>query len=298
MVVFAIYWISVSGVLRSVKPIVTGIEELPEGKDVYLKEKGLLSDLASAINRVSEKLIQQDRELKRKETARSNWISGVSHDIRTPLSMVMGYAGQLEEDRSLSEQNRKKAAIIRQQSTRMKNLVNDLNLASKLEYHMQPIHPQPVNLVAIARQCVVDYLNLDLSQKYPINWETREDLTSCMIEGDKELLRRALNNLIDNSVSHNPDGYNITVSVSEIQTGYQVTVEDNGQGVTEETLNALRNTPHYMISDSGTKEPRHGLGLLIVQQITVTHHGSIAFGHGRTGGFMVQLCFPKLNKNN
>ena len=62
----------------------------------------------------------------------------VSHDIRTPLSMVMGYAGQIEDNESLPESERKKARIIRQQSTKMKNLINDLNLASKLEYNMQP----------------------------------------------------------------------------------------------------------------------------------------------------------------
>ena len=293
LVIFFIYWLSVSGVLRSVKPIVIGIEELPEGKDVYIKEKGLLSDLASAINRVSEKLMLQDRELKKRETARANWISGVSHDIRTPLSMVMGYASQMEEDPEISEQNRKKAAIIRQQSTRMKNLVNDLNLVSKLEYHMQPMHLQPVNLVSIARQCVVDYLNLDLSQKHPISWETPEELTVCMMEGDRELLRRAVNNLIDNSISHNPDGCHITVSVAENKDGYQISVEDDGRGVTQEKLDALQHTPHYMMNDSGTKEPRHGLGLLIVQQIVEAHHGNVIFGHGKARGFLVQLCFPK-----
>ncbi len=292
--VFFIYWISVGGVLRSVNPIVTGIEALPAGKDVYIQEKGLLSDLACAINRVSEKLMRQDRELKKKETARANWISGVSHDIRTPLSMVMGYAGQMEEDASLSEQNRKKAAIIRQQSTRIKNLVNDLNLASKLEYHMQPMHAQPVNLVAVARQCIVDYLNLDLNPQYTISCETGKEFSPCIIEGDKELIRRAINNLIDNSICHNPDGCTIVVSVAESNAGYQVSVEDNGVGVTEKELDILRNTPHYMMNDSGTREPRHGLGLLIVQQIVAAHGGSVTFSCGKAGGFRVQLQFPKL----
>lgn len=92
--------------------------------------------------------------MQKKETARANWISGVSHDIRTPLSMVMGYAGQIEENEALPEADRKKARIIRQQSIKMKNLINDLNLASKLEYNMQPINPVPVNLVAVAgRAC-------------------------------------------------------------------------------------------------------------------------------------------------
>lgn len=71
--------------------------------------------------------------------ARANWIAGVSHDIRTPLSMVMGYAGQLASSSCLETEDRKKAIMIMKQSERMKNLINDLNLASKLEYNMQPI---------------------------------------------------------------------------------------------------------------------------------------------------------------
>ena len=291
LAILVIYFVSTSGVLRSVKPIVLGIEKLPEGKEVYIKEKGLLSDLAAAINQGSEKLMRQDRELKKKETARANWISGISHDIRTPLSMVMGYAGQLEESSTLSEEDRRKASIIRQQSLKMKNLINDLNLASKLEYNMQPLHPEPVNLVAVARQCAADFINADLEGKYPVDWKTDEDLTACVIQGDKDLLRRAVNNLLNNAQSHNPEGCAISVEVREETDSYCISVEDDGVGISDEQLEKLRNTPHYMMSDSGTEEPRHGLGLLIVQQIVKAHGGSISFHHGKSGGFMVQMIF-------
>ena len=107
LVILVIYMVATSGILKSVRPIVKGIEELPN-KEVYVKEKGLFSQLAEAMNQVSEKLRTQERELKRRESARANWISGVSHDIRTPLSMVMGYAAQLEENQSLPLEERKK----------------------------------------------------------------------------------------------------------------------------------------------------------------------------------------------
>ena len=292
LAILIIYFVSTSGGLRSVKPIVLGIEELPEGKEVYIKEKGLLSDLATAINQGSEKLMRQDRELKKKETARANWISGISHDIRTPLSMVMGYAGQLEESSTLSEEDRRKASIIRQQSLKMKNLINDLNLASKLEYNMQPLHLESVNLVAIARQCAADFINADLEEKYPLEWKTDENLTACVIQGDKGLLRRAVNNLLNNAQSHNPAGCAISVEVREETDSYCICVEDNGVGVTDEQLEKLRNTPHYMMSDNGTTEPRHGLGLLIVQQIVSAHKGTVSFNHGKQGGFATTISFP------
>ena len=95
-----------------------------------------ISVKANGINKTSERLIRQEADLNRRDSARTEWIAGVSHDIRTPLSLVMGYASQLEEDDNLPPEAREKAAVIRSQSERIKSLVSDLNLASKLEYAM------------------------------------------------------------------------------------------------------------------------------------------------------------------
>lgn len=289
--VILIYSIATSGVLRQVKPIINGIEALPDGEDIYIRERGLLSDLAGAINRVSEKLRAQERALQKKESARADWISGVSHDIRTPLSMVMGYAGQMEEDSALSEENRNKAGIIRLQSVRIKNLVNDLNLSSKLEYNMQPLKQAPVNLVSIVRQAAVDFMNMDLEEKYPVSWDTDEDMQVCMMEGDRELLLRAVHNIMTNAQVHNPEGCHISVCVSEDNTGAYILIKDDGVGVTEEQLERLKNTPHYIMSDGSTKEPRHSLGLLIVRQIAAAHNGTVSFGSGKNGGFEADIHF-------
>ena len=291
-VIFLIYIIANSRLLRSVKPIANGVQALPTNEPVYVKEKGLLSDLAKDINKTSELLQTQRVNLLKKENARANWISGVSHDIRTPLSVVMGYAGQMEEDETLSPEDRKKASIIRQQSLKMKNLINDLNLASKLEYNMQPLNPEPVNLVAVARQCAAGFINADLDGKYQLEWNTDEHLTSCIIQGDKDLLRRTVNNLLNNARSHNPDGCDIVVEVRKEEEAACIVVEDDGVGVSAEQLEKLRNTPHYMMSDNGTEEPRHGLGLLIVKQIVGAHHGNVVFDHSALGGFHVELRFP------
>jgi len=109
--VFIIYVVANSKLLKSIKPIVHGIQSLPMGEPVYIKERGLLSELAMNINQTSDILQSQNNQLRRKETARANWIAGVSHDIRTPLSMVMGYAGQLRDDTHLTDDERRKAAV-------------------------------------------------------------------------------------------------------------------------------------------------------------------------------------------
>ena len=204
----------------------------------------------------------------------------------------MGYAGQLEDDPDLSGETRRKASVIRQQSTKIKNLIHDLNLASKLEYNMQPLHPQPVNLIAVARQCAADFLNADLEGKYPLQWRAPEHIPACILQGDPNLLHRALENLLHNAQSHNPDGCRITLEVSVKAGACCIAVSDDGVGMTGKQLEKLQNTPHYMMNDAGIAEPRHGLGLLIVQQIVRAHHGTTRFSSVHPHGFCVAIQIP------
>mgnify|MGYP000494364020 CR=1 FL=1 len=290
--IFIIYVIANSKLLKSVKPIVSGIQALSTKEEVHIIEKGLLSELAVNINKTSNILQTQSRQLHKRETARANWIAGVSHDIRTPLSIVMGYAGQLESDMQLSEDNHKKATVIVRQSERMKNLINDLNLASKLEYNMQPINPKKQNLIAVIRQVVVDFINMNIDEKYRIEWETDETLTSCLVYIDKDLIKRAVSNLIQNSINHNEQGCHIFVRVISEDKVCTVVVADDGIGATDEQMKKLNNTPHYMVCDEKTTEQRHGLGLLIVKQIIFAHKGKMLIKHSEYGGFEVDLSLP------
>lgn len=293
LLLLLIYVTANSKLLGAVKPITNGIQSLGAGKPVHIREKGLLSELAANINQTSEVLQSQSYQLRKKETARANWIAGVSHDIRTPLSMVMGYAGQLESDTSLTDNERKKAAAIRKQSERMKNLINDLNLASKLEYNMQPIAAKRENAVAIARQAVVDFMNTNIDNRFSIEWETDKNSFAYFVNVDKALIKRAVSNLIQNCISHNENGCSIYVSVrAKEEKSCIISVEDNGKGASDELIKKLNHTPHYMICDTNTAEQRHGLGLLIVKQIVAAHNGTTTIKRSSHGGFAVKITLP------
>lgn len=290
--IFLIYVIANSKLLKSVKPIAGAIQALSTNEEVHIREKGLLSELAVNINKTSDILQTQNNQLRKRETARANWIAGVSHDIRTPLSMVMGYAGQLESDVQLSKNNRKKAAVIVKQSERMRNLINDLNLASKLEYNMQPIHPERQNLISVIRQVVVDFINMNIDEKYKVEWQTDETLTSCTIDIDKDLMMRAVSNLIQNSMNHNTQGCRIFVRVITEDSHCKIIVADDGIGATDEQLEKLNHAPHYMVCDENASEQRHGLGLLIVKQIVFAHKGKMLIKRSEYNGFEVDLSLP------
>ena len=174
----------------------------------------------------------------------------------------------------------------------MRNLIRDLNLATKLEYSMQPLACAPVSLVSLVRQVVADFLNLDIEGIYPLEFSAPDGQHPCTIQADAGLLRRAMANLLQNSMAHNEEGCHIWVAVRQEGEFYRVVVEDDGIGVTNAQIEALQHTPHYMMCDSDDGQQRHGLGLLIVRQIALAHHGECQVAHSAHGGFWAEISLP------
>lgn len=274
---------------RSLKPLAKGIEDMAENRPVELSSSGLLGDLAAGINKTSEQLKKQMAALNKRDNARTTWIAGISHDIRTPLSLVLGYASRLEDDTELPQSKREQAGVIRKQSERIKALVSDLNLASKLEYDMQPIRKTALPLSVLLRSVVADILNGGLDNSYSIDVMISEIAQNAIVSGDEELLKRALSNLITNSIRHNPNGCAI-IAALEIGLGNcSLSVSDNGVGFTPEMLNKL-NHPQ-----SSARLENHGIGLTIVRQIIKAHGGTTEFRNLPEGGCSIVLCLPASN---
>ncbi|GAA3023832.1 sensor histidine kinase [Tetragenococcus solitarius] len=292
VILFIYLWFS-GRMVRSVVPLVEGIKNLPTGLHEKVREKGPLSEVAENINQTSKVLEEQEKQLSKKEAARADWIAGISHDIRTPLSMVVGYASQLADSLSLSKQEREKSKIIFTQSQKIKQLVNDLNLSSKLEYSMQPIHLEKVNLLSLVRQVIVEFINNNLDEKYNIKWFFDDFLDSCLIQADAELFKRAITNLIQNAIEHNPNGCTIYVSIKAKRNDILVIVEDNGVGVSDLQLKQLNNSSQGLLSKNTKLEQSHGLGLRIVRQIIEAHNGKIFLEKSKQGGFSVTIVIPQ-----
>lgn len=271
---------------RAVKPILIGIEEIAAGQKTQLAEQGELSEINAKLNHVS-------KTLKRRDTARANWISGISHDIRTPLSMVLGYSSSLEKNHGLDSDVQEKVTEIRQQAEKIKRLIEDLNLTSKLEYDMQPLRISNIYPVELARQVVCEFLDSNLDKKYVFEFESDPQCETEFIRGDEVLLKRAVTNLIQNSINHNANGCKITISVTCGEKGITIVVSDNGVGVSAEKLEALNSKTHYMESTDKALHLQHGLGVLLVRQIVDAHRGTMQIESEEQKGYKVSLIFSK-----
>lgn len=195
--------------------------------------------------------------MKAREYTRTEWIAGVSHDIRTPLSIVMGSV--------------EKGDIIEKQCLRIRDLIGNLNTENKLESGTGKWNNEKIMLTPLLREIVCDYINT-YEEQYTFNLDIDEDLEDAYVYADILLIRRMLDNLINNSISHNEDGCEITVS---LQSNYKnkplLTISDDGQGVNDKTIRRLntRVKSDYL--------PEHGLGIRVVKQVAKKYHYKILF---------------------
>ncbi len=269
---------------RAVAPVAQGLNDLAQGGTVELPERGVLKLLYTNLNRASAQLLAQRTALQKRDRTRTEWIAGVSHDIRTPLSLVQGNAAQLEAEESLPEGARKKALIIRSQSQRIGRLVSDLNLASKLEYELQPLSKKEFRPAAMLRAAAVDALNSYADERACISVDIPPSVSLLKVTGDEALIHRAVDNLLRNSITHNEGTIDISLALSAGTGIWRVSVSDNGAGIPEERLRSLT-------QNSLDTLPVHGLGLVLVRQIARAHGGTAVFKN-TSPGFCVTLSFP------
>lgn len=269
---------------KSMEPILNGIQSLSRGKGFHLEEKGELAEINAGLNRAGEYLIKKDN-------TRAEWIRGISHDICTPLSVIFGYACEIEDDSSLPLSTQKQAKTIRQKSEKLRTLIADLNLTTKLEYSMYPLKKKPVNAVELVRQVASEFLN-ELPEQYELEISADNMGRLILLNGDDSLLYRMLSNLINNSIVHNREGCKITLYVELDVDTCIFKVIDTGCGISDSRLDLLNNGTSISSTQEENISIDHGLGLKIVQQIVKAHHGEIHFRKNSPHGLIVKISLP------
>lgn len=257
----------------SLKPLVNGIDKLADNQILALPEQGITGNLAGKLNKASATLIFQRQALEKRDYARTNWISGVSHDIRTPLSLILGFSDSLAESPNLNFEEKKEAASIRENSLLIKRLIEDLNLTSRLEYNSYPLQIKEYHPASLLRSLIASYYNRGLGQQWSLDLALDAALEGLTLIGDPDLLLRAFRNLTDNSIRHNPEGCQVQICGRMHRHFLQLDFSDTGCGIPALVICLLNRTE---TTDDDSSLP-HVMGLRIVKQIIEIHHGTIEF---------------------
>ena len=241
--------------------------------------------LSNALILVSVPIWIQKKRARQKEEERTEWIAGVSHDIRTPLAIVLGNAEMIAATTE-SEEIKNRALRIEKQGLRLRRLVENLNLFSKLSFGYGNLEKEKIQVSRFLRKTITEMRNQTEDERMQFNLDIEEDLQGLVLGFNENLMERALMNLLNNAVQHNPEGCEITVKLYQDEKSHIfLTVEDNGCGLEKAALERLNKKNYEWEPSTG----QHGLGLKIVKQVISRHRWKVQFGEGSQGGFLCRI---------
>lgn len=222
----------------------------------------------------------QKRRAKQREEERTEWIAGVSHDIRTPLAIVMGNAEMIAAS-TREEEVRQRAKSIETQGIRLRRLVDNLNLSGKLEFGAGKFEKKKVRISRFLRKTLTEIMNQTEDDRYRFTLEIEDSLQDSELCFNEDLVERAVMNLLHNAIRHNADGCKIEMRLYQDRKNHVfLKLSDTGKGVSKELLRRLNSRGYEWEFGTG----QHGLGLKIVKQVADWHRWKLFFANGEQGG--------------
>lgn len=278
---FAIWFIT-----KKLNPIINGIQEFKKGNlatRIAVKGESELDRIALVFNQMADTIEKNISELKGVDNLRRELIGNVSHDLRTPVASIQGYAETLilKQDTISKEEMNKYHEIIFKSCGRLQRLVEELFELSKLQSNQIKPHLEPFSIAELVYDIANKYRIL--SQKKGISIDTVMDKNIPLVEADISLINRVLQNLIDNALKfcHEGDSIRIELDANEPEK-VEVRIIDSGPGIKQEDL------PNVFQRYFKGRNDEHGagLGLAIVKKIIDLHESQIQvqsqYGKGTT----------------
>lgn len=254
-----------------------------EDKNENIKKSYMIyKEVIFALNKLTVKLNQNEKERRKMDKLKEEWITGVSHDIKTPLSIIKGYsdllsAGNLEWSK---EEIHQFSSIIQERSCYIEELINEFNLIFRLKNNALLMDKREEDIVELLRESIIDIANTPKGKKQNLKFYTgKEEL---YYQVDKIWFRRAIDNLLTNAIVHNPEKTTIKLSIhslnrSDPNTDYcsfEVVLCDDGVGMDSETQSRLFER-YYRGTSSSSDDKSTGLGMAITKQLIQAHKGKI-----------------------
>ncbi|NBH13793.1 sensor histidine kinase [Lachnospiraceae bacterium] len=282
---------------RHLGKITNGIGGVSQRSYVPLPEKGVFSQIYGALNQMDREVRHSDEVRQSTERARKEWIANITHDLKTPLSPIKGYAELLTAnpapDRKLIQEY---SGIILKNVNYTEKMISDLTLTYQLDSGAVPYHPQAVRLVRFLKELVIDIVNNPAFAGRDIEFAGNMPETKVCL--DPDLFRRAVNNLIINALTHNLPDTKVTVSIGAGEKKELfICISDNGTGMKDEEKAVLFQR-YYRGTSTKEKPEGSGLGLAIAKQIITLHGGDITVSSKPGAGTRFTIFIPTANEEN
>ena len=222
------------------------------------------------------------------EKVRKEFVGNVSHELRTPLTVMRGYVDTLSDLKGNSAMANKAYQEMSNQIDRMKDLADDIILLSKFESNRQ-LPQQPINLHKLLSEILLEAEQIS-GGKHRLTLEGESEIE---IKADTKLVRSALSNIVFNAVLHNPQGADIVIDITQIETHTEVVISDNGVGIDADEIPRLTERFYRGDNSRNSNTGGSGLGLAIVKHALTGCDATLAIKSTLGSGATFTCTFPR-----
>ena len=269
---------------REVRTLSTSIRKVAAGD---YTAKIPITKTNTAISHVYEDFNRMCDELDSLKIMKNDFINSYSHELKTPIASINGFAELLLQKDLPEKEKREYLEIIAQESSRLSRLATNTMLLSKLSSQQIITDPEEYDLGEQLKQCSIllshSWLEKDI--------EFSGDFPEILYYGNKELMQHVWINILGNAVKHTPAGGEISVSLKETRNEIIARIEDTGEGMNSETIEHLFD-PYYQ-GDPSRNDPGLGLGLSIAHRIVELCKGRIEVRSTENVGSEFTVILPK-----
>ena len=256
------------------------------GKQVAVRSRDEMGELASSFNKMST-------DLERSSNARKQMTADIAHELRTPLSLILGHADAVHD--GVLPPTKENFEIIRDEAERLEHLVDDLRTLSLADAGELSIMLQEVSPHKLLNDIHAAYSHIASQKNVKIQLDVPSEIP--MLKIDAGRMTQVLTNIFDNALRHTPEGGQIVLAAQTIDDNIQLSIEDSGPGIEGEDANRIFERFYRTDSARHRDAGGSGLGLAIAKSIVEMHRGQI-WAESKPGqGLKIIIRFPASNEN-
>lgn len=261
-------------------------------KKIFVKNNSLLSQLALEINKIEERHKTSEVESKRIESANKELLTSLSHDVRTPLTSLLGYLDALNDNILNEDEKIHYINISRKKAYDLKQLVDKLFDWFKIDSSEMKLQPSVNDICELTRNILIDWLPILETSNIAYVIDIPDYYITTLI--DSQAYMRIVNNIIQNSIEHS-FCKKINICISSKQDIINLQISDNGVGLDEKQLNHIFDRLYK--ADSSRTKQSSGLGLCIAKQLTELMGGNISADSTLGKGLIFDINFPVIKND-
>ena len=257
-----------------------------------IKSKDELGQLAGSLNAMADELQQKIENLNRMDTIRTDFVANVSHELKTPLTLIKGYIETLEgKSMDDKEESARFISIIKEHSDRLGNIIDDLLSLSELELSKDCVNITEFDLEKLIDEILPGFGHALDEKKLDLTTDSQG--RNFIIKADRDKIGQVFVNIIDNAIKYTKESGRIEVSLSEHNEVVEVVIRDSGIGIPREHLGRIFER-FYRVDKSRSRQlGGTGLGLSIAKHIVLVHNGNIILESELNQGTKVSVTLPK-----